>query len=134
MANSDVPYKDPIDEVTMAKIHPHIKSAVDEIKDQCDSILEQTGMWADFTGNRRAAQKAALELQKSCTAARKDTRANGRIGVYTQYVLAMNLQIYSFQNQCMNTISQFVCSYVSVLQLLLWLLFVSTSCVLQWVL
>ena len=41
MANSDVLYKDPIDEVT-----------------------EQTGMWADFTGNRRAAQKAALELEK----------------------------------------------------------------------
>ena len=64
MANSDVLYKDPIDEVTMAKICPHIKSAVDEIKHQCDSILEQTGMWADFTGNRRAAQKAAPELQK----------------------------------------------------------------------
>ena len=64
MANSDVLYKDPIDEVTMAKIRPHIKSAVDKIKDQCDSILEQTGMWADFMGNRRAAQKAALELQK----------------------------------------------------------------------
>ena len=40
MANSDVLYKDPIDEVTMAEIRPHIKSAVDEIKDQCDSILE----------------------------------------------------------------------------------------------
>ena len=64
MANSDVLYKDPIDEVTMAEIRPHMKSAVDEIKDQCDSILEQTGMWADFMGNRRAAQKAALELQK----------------------------------------------------------------------
>ena len=64
MANSDVLYKDPIDEVTMAKICPHIKSAVDEIKHQCDSILEQTGMWADFTGNRRAAQKAAPELHK----------------------------------------------------------------------
>ena len=64
MANSDVLYKDPIDEVTMAEIRPHIKSAVDEIKDQCDSILEQTGMWADFMGNRRAAQKVALELQK----------------------------------------------------------------------
>ena len=64
MANSDVLYKDPIDEVTMAEIRPHIKSAVDEIKHQCDSILEQTGMWADFTGNRRAAQKAALELEK----------------------------------------------------------------------
>ena len=64
MANSDVLYKDPIDEVTMAKIRPHIKSAVDEIKDQCDSILQQTGMWADFMGNRRAAQKATLELQK----------------------------------------------------------------------
>ena len=63
MANSDVLYKDPIDEVSMAKIRPHIKSAVDEIKDQCDSILEQTGMWADFMGNRRAAQKAALQLQ-----------------------------------------------------------------------
>ena len=37
---------------------------MDEIKDQCDSILQQTGMWADFMGNRRAAQKAALELQK----------------------------------------------------------------------
>ena len=60
----NVLYKDPIDEVTMAEIRPHIKSAVDEIKDQCDSILEQTGMWADFMGNRRAAQKAALELQK----------------------------------------------------------------------
>ena len=64
MANSDVLYKDPIDEVTMAKIRPHTKSAVDEIKHQCDSILEQTGMWVDFTGNRHAAQKAALELQK----------------------------------------------------------------------
>ena len=64
MANSDVLYKDPIDEVTMAEIRPHIESAVDEIKHQCDSILEQTGMWADFTGNRHAAQKAALELQK----------------------------------------------------------------------
>ena len=64
MANSDVLYKDPIDEVTMAKIHPHIKSAVDEIKHRCDSILEQTGMWADFMGNRHAAQKAALELEK----------------------------------------------------------------------
>ena len=64
MANSDVLYKDPIDEVTMAEIRPHIKSAVDGIKDQCDSILEQTGMWADFMGNRCAAQKAALELQK----------------------------------------------------------------------
>ena len=64
MANSGVLYKDPIDEVTMAEIRPHIKSAVDEIKDQCDSILEQTCMWADFMGNRHAAQKAALELQK----------------------------------------------------------------------
>ena len=64
MANSDVLYKDPIDEVTMAEIRPHIKSAVDEIKHQYDSILEQTGMWADFTGNRRAVQKAALELEK----------------------------------------------------------------------
>ena len=64
MANSDVLYKDPIDEVTMAEIRPHIKSAVDEIKDQCDSILEQTGMWKDFMGNRRAAQKAALKLPK----------------------------------------------------------------------
>ena len=27
-------------------------------------VLEQTGMWADFMGNRCAAQKAALELQK----------------------------------------------------------------------
>ena len=36
MANSDVLYKDPIDEVTIAEIRPHIKSAVDEIKDQCD--------------------------------------------------------------------------------------------------
>ena len=44
----------------MAEIRPHIKSAVDEIKHQCDSILEQTGMWADFTGNRHA----ALELEK----------------------------------------------------------------------
>ena len=65
MANSDILYKDPIDEVTMAEIRPHIKSAVDEIKDQCDSILDQTGMWADFMGNRHAAQKAALELQKT---------------------------------------------------------------------
>ena len=64
MANSDVLYKDPIDEVTMAEICSHIKSAVDEIKDQCYSILEQTGMWADFMGNRHAAQKAACELQK----------------------------------------------------------------------
>ena len=64
MAHSDVLYKDLIDEVTMAEIRPHIKSAVDEIKDQCDSILEQTGMWADFMGNRHAAQKAALESQK----------------------------------------------------------------------
>ena len=48
----------------MAEIRPHMQSAVDEIKDQCNSILEQTGMWADFMGNRRAAQKAALELQK----------------------------------------------------------------------
>ena len=64
MANSDVLYKDQIDEVTMAKIRPHRKSAVDEIKHQCDSILEQTVMWADFMGNRRAAQKAALELEK----------------------------------------------------------------------
>ena len=64
MANSDVLYKDPIDEVTMAEIHPHIKSAVDEIKDQCDSILEQTGMWADFTGNRRAAQRLHLSYKK----------------------------------------------------------------------
>ena len=39
-------------------------SLTSPVKDQCDSILEQTGMWADFTGNRRAAQKAALELQK----------------------------------------------------------------------
>ena len=50
MANSDVLYKDPIDEVTMAEIRPHIKSAVDEIKDQCDSILEQTGMWGRLHG------------------------------------------------------------------------------------
>ena len=64
MANSDVLYKDPIDEVTMAEIHPHIKSAVDKIKHQCHSILEQTGMWADFMGNRHAVQKATLELQK----------------------------------------------------------------------
>ena len=64
MANTYVLYKDPIDEVAMAEICPHIKSAVDEIKDQCDSILEQTGMGADFMGNRHAAQKAALELQK----------------------------------------------------------------------
>ena len=104
MENSDVLYKDPIDEVTMAEIRPHIKSAVDEIKDQCDSILEQTGMWADFIGNRRAAQKAALELQKVVQQLEKIQEQMVRIGIYTQYVLAMNLQNYSFQKQCMNTI------------------------------
>ena len=51
----------------MAEIRPHIKSAVDDIKDQCDSILEHAGMLAYFPGRGMLHKGLHLKLTKSCT-------------------------------------------------------------------
>ena len=58
-------HKDPwYNEVNLDEVHALIKSAVDNIKSECDTIVEVTNNWHDFPANTVHAQKVAIDLNK----------------------------------------------------------------------
>ena len=58
-------HKDPwYNEVNLDEVCALIKSAVDNIKSECDTIVEVTNNWHDFPANTVHAQKVAIDLNK----------------------------------------------------------------------
>ena len=68
MANaqdSEALHKDPwYNEVNLDEVRALIKSAVDNIKSECDMIVEVTNNWHDFPANTVHVQKVAIDLNK----------------------------------------------------------------------
>ena len=58
-------HKDPwYNKVNLDEVRALIKSAVDNIKSECDTIVEVTNNWHDFPANTVHAQKVAIDLNK----------------------------------------------------------------------
>ena len=58
-------HKDPwYNEVNIDEVCALIKSAVENIKTECDTIVEVTDQWHDFPANTVHAQKVAIDLNK----------------------------------------------------------------------
>ena len=58
-------HKDPwYNEVNLDEVRALIKSAVENIKSECDTIVEVTNNWHDFPANTVHAQKVAIDLNK----------------------------------------------------------------------
>ena len=58
-------HKDPwYNEVNIDEVRALIKSAVAQVKSECDTIVEVTDQWHDFPANTVHAQKVALDLNK----------------------------------------------------------------------
>ena len=51
-------------EVNIDEVRALIKSAVENIKTECDTIVEVTDQWHDFPANTVHAQKVAIDLNK----------------------------------------------------------------------
>ena len=58
-------HKDPwYNEVNLDEVCALIKSAVENIKSECDTIVEVTNNWHDFPANTVHVQKVAIDLNK----------------------------------------------------------------------
>ena len=58
-------HKDPwYNEVNIDEVRALIKSAVEKVKSECDTIVEVTNNWYDFPANTVHAQKVAIDLNK----------------------------------------------------------------------
>ena len=58
-------HKDPwYNEVNLDEVRALIKSAVEKVKSECDTIVEVTNNWHDFPANTVHAQKVAIDLNK----------------------------------------------------------------------
>ena len=58
-------HKDPwYNEVNIDEVRALIKSAVENIKTECDTIVEVTDQWHDFPANTVHVQKVAIDLNK----------------------------------------------------------------------
>ena len=58
-------HKDPwYNEVNLDEVRALIKSAVEKIKSECETIVEVTDPWHDFPANTVHAQKVAIDFNK----------------------------------------------------------------------